>query len=138
MDNPIFVTGLREDPLDVTALNRLVRRDDCGAVVTFEGRVRSPNKGHVVTELFYEAYEERAEMQLLALTRDAAARYGLGGVVAIHRTGTVAVGDVAVIVTAVAAHRDAAFEATRWMIDTIKADVAIWKKEITTTGESWI
>lgn len=132
-----IVTGLFDGPLDVASLVTRIRRPDCGGVVVFEGSTRSPNKGHEVLRLEYEAYAERAETQLRALAEEAAARWGLGGVLAVHRTGTVGVGEPSIVVGCAAPHRTEAFEAAHWLIDTIKAEVAVWKKEIFSGGESW-
>jgi molybdopterin synthase catalytic subunit len=136
--NPAIVTGLSEGPLDVEALTSSIRRADCGALVVFEGTTRSPSEGRVVTRLEYEAYEERVVAQLRALATEAASRWGLGGVVAMHRTGIVPIGEPSVLVACAAPHRGEAFEAARWLIDTIKADAAIWKKEIFEDGEAWV
>jgi molybdopterin synthase catalytic subunit len=136
--DPTIVTALRAEPLDVAALIRQIWRADCGAVVTFEGTTRSPNEGREVKVLEYEAYEGRAEKQLRALAGEAAATFGLGGVVAVHRTGVVPIGEPSVVVSVAAAHRTEAFEGARWLIDRIKADVAIWKKEIFADGEAWV
>jgi molybdopterin synthase catalytic subunit len=138
MKDVIIVTALSEGPLDVVALIRQIWRADCGAVVTFEGTTRSPNEGRDVKSLEYEAYEDRARTQLHELAEDAAARFGLGGVVAVHRTGPVAIGEPSVVVACASAHRGEAFEGARWLIDRIKADVAIWKKEIFADGEAWV
>jgi len=138
MTAPIIVTMLSAQPLDIVGLIRRIWREDCGAVVTFEGTTRSPSDGKVVRLLEYEAYEERAAAQLKELANEAVDTFGLGGVVAAHRTGVVPVGQVSVVVSAVAAHRDQAFDGARWLIDRIKADAAIWKKEIFEDGERWV
>jgi len=136
--DPTIVTALSEGPLDVVSLIRQIWRADCGAVVTFEGTTRSPNEGREVKSLEYEAYEGRAQKQLRELAEEATAQFGLGGVVAVHRTGAVPIGQPSVVVAVAAAHRAEAFEGARWLIDRIKADVAIWKKEIFADGEAWV
>ena len=133
----MIVSGLSREPLDVSALVARIRRDDCGGLVVFEGSTRSPSNGRVVLGLEYEAYEARAERQLRELAEEAVTRGGLGGVVAVHRTGTVAPGEASVLVACAAAHRAEAFECARWLIDAIKSDVAIWKKEIFEDGSAW-
>lgn len=138
LNGVIVVTALSEGPLDVPALTRAIRRPDCGALVTFEGTTRSPSEGREVKLLEYEAYDARALRQLRALSEEAATTFGLGGVVAVHRTGPVAIGEPSVVVACVAPHRGEAFEGARWLIDRIKADVAIWKKEIFADGEAWV
>ena len=138
LDDVIVVTALGEGPLDVVSYIRQIWRADCGAVVTFEGTTRSPNEGRVVKSLEYEAYEDRARKQMHALAEEAANMFGLGGVVAVHRTGPVRIGEASVVVACAAAHRGEAFDGARWLIDRIKADVAIWKKEIFADGEAWV
>jgi molybdopterin synthase catalytic subunit len=138
MTAPIIVTMLSAQPLDIVGLIRQIWRADCGAIVTFEGTTRSPSDGKVVRLLEYEAYEERAMAQLKELANEAVDMFDLGGVVAAHRTGVVPVGEVSVLVSAVAPHRDQAFEGARWLIDRIKADAAIWKKEVFEDGERWV
>jgi molybdopterin synthase catalytic subunit len=138
MNEPIVVTGLGVEPLDVRALTDRIRRPDCGAVVVFEGTTRSPSEGRDVLRLEYEAYEERAARQIREFAEEAVARYGLGGVVAVHRTGVVPIGEPSVIVAAAAPHRPEAFEAARALIDRVKDEAAIWKKEIFADGEAWV
>jgi len=134
----VVIVELSDGPLDVTGMIRRIVRDDCGAIVTFEGTTRSPSDGRVVRLLEYEAYEERALKQMRELANEAVEQFGLGGVVAAHRTGEVPVGQLSVVVSCVAPHREQAFEGARWLIDRIKADVAIWKKEVFDDGEAWV
>ncbi len=125
----MIVSGLSAGPIDTVALLVRIRSDDCGAIVSFEGTTRSPNEGREVVRLAYEAYEERAERQLRELAEEAVMRFGARGVVAVHRTGIVPAGETSVLVACAAPHRGEAFEAARWLIDSIKSDVAIWKQE---------
>jgi molybdopterin synthase catalytic subunit len=138
MHDPRVTTGLFDEPLDSAALVDAIRRNDCGGIVLFEGCVRTPNQGNEVMELFYEAYEERATAQLRELATSAVEQFDLGGVVAVHRVGSVQPGEPAVVVAAAAAHRDAAFAAASWLIEAVKSEVAVWKKEITNTGDHWV
>ena len=87
MTAPIIVTMLSAQPLDIVGLIRQIWRDDCGAVVTFEGTTRSPSDGKVVRMLEYEAYEERAAAQLRELANESADSFGLGGVVVVVGLG---------------------------------------------------
>ena len=135
---PAIVVAISDKPLDVVGMIKQIVRDDCGAIVTFEGTTRSPSDGKVVRLLEYEVYEEHALKQLSALAHEAVEKFGLGGVAAAHRTGVVPVGEVSVVVSAVAPHREQAFDGARWLIDRIKADAAIWKKEIFEDGERWV
>jgi molybdopterin synthase catalytic subunit len=138
MTDPIIIVALSAEPLDIVGMISRIVRDDCGAIVTFEGTTRSPSGGRVVRLLEYEAYEERALKQLRDLADEAAEEFGLGGIVAAHRIGVVPVGHVSVVVSTVAPHRDQAFDGARWLIDRIKADAAIWKKEVFDDGEAWV
>lgn len=136
--NPIVVTAVTPEPIDVAALVARIRRPECGGLVAFEGSTRSPSDGKQVQRLEYEAWVDRAEAQLADLAAQAAETYGLGGVVAVHRTGVVPAGEPSVLVAASSPHRVQAFEAARWLIDTIKERASIWKKEIFEDGEAWV
>lgn len=138
MNEPVLVTGLTAEPLDEGGLVARIRRPDCGGLVMFEGSTRSPSEGRTVVRLEYEAFDRRALAQLDAFAREAAARWDLGGVVAVHRVGVVPIGEPSVVVAVAAGHRAEAFEAARWLIDSIKAEAAIWKKEIFESGEAWV
>lgn len=135
---PIVIAGLRADTIDVAALVDRVRRDDCGGLVVFEGTTRTPNHGHDVLALEYEAWEDRTPGQLERIAGEVAVAHGLRAAVGVHRTGSVAVGGTAVVVVAVAPHRDAAFAGARELIDRIKAEAWIWKKELRSDGEEWV
>jgi molybdopterin synthase catalytic subunit len=111
----------------------------CGAVVVFAGTVRDYAEGRPgVTGLAYEAYVEQVVPRLQALAADARTRFpGIGRVALLHRIGRLELEDVAVLVAVSTPHRPEAFEAARWCIDTLKADVPIWKKEAWSGGEDW-
>ena len=115
--------------IDVAALRRSLEDPHCGAVVGFDGVVRDHHGGRAVSALRYEAYAELAEREGQAIVDEALARFDVRGIVAEHRVGLLAIGDVAVYVGVSAAHRDAAFAACRHVIDEIKARVPIWKHE---------
>lgn len=139
VDGPVVVTGLEHEPLDVAGLVQAIRRPDCGGLVVFEGTARAESEGRAVLRLEYEAYEGRALPQLRALAEEVAARFALGGVVAVHRVGAVDVREPAVVVAAAAAHRGEAFAAAQQLIDRTKTEVAIWKKEVFAQGHaSWV
>lgn len=135
----MIITGITTDPLDAAALVARIRRADCGGLVVFEGSTRSPNEGRGVARLEYEAWTERAEEQMRAIAAEAVERFALGGAVAVHRVGVVPIGEPSVVVAAAAPHRAEAFEAARWLIDTVKEQVAVWKKEIFDDGAAeWV
>jgi molybdopterin synthase catalytic subunit len=127
---------LTNDPIDVAGLGEGLRDVRAGACVTFEGRVRAENQGREVRELEYEAYDELALTEGERILAEARARFGLVGAACVHRKGRLALGDVAVAVAVTAAHRGAAFDACRFVIDEIKARVPIWKKEHYADGAS--
>jgi molybdopterin synthase catalytic subunit len=138
MNAPIIVTGIVEGPIDAASYAAKIRRPDCGGLALFEGSTRSPSDGKVVRQLEYETWPERASQQLAAMAAEAVQRWDLGGAVAVHSSGVVPIGSSSVVVAAAAGHRDAAFAAARWMIDTLKAEAAIWKKEVFDDGEAWV
>lgn len=136
--DPEVIAGLSATTLDAAALVDRVRRDDCGGLVVFEGTTRTPNHGHDVLALDYEAWEDRTPEQLERIVGEVARAHGLRAAVGVHRTGSVPVGDTAVVVVAVAPHRDAAFAGARELIDRIKSEAWIWKKERRADGEVWV
>jgi molybdopterin synthase catalytic subunit len=134
----VIFAGLTAEPLDAGAIVARVSDDGAGAVVVFEGRTRSPSRGRDVVRLSYEAFEERATKQLDHFAREIAERPGVRGVAAVHRTGDVSVGEPSVVVVVCAEHREAAFAGARDLIDRIKAEAAIWKKEVFAGGDAWV
>ena len=112
----------------------------CGAFVSFEGWVRNHHDNRQVSHLFYEAYPELALNEGLSVMQQALAKYDINSAICIHRTGSLQIGDMAVWVGVNAAHRDAAFQACRFVIDDIKARVPIWKKEfyLDSNSAQWI
>lgn len=110
-----------------------------GAVVTFDGRVRNHNEGRAVASLEYEAYAVLAEKEGSRIVEEALAMFPVTRAICVHRTGHLAIGDVAVWVGVSAPHRDEAFRACRYIIDEIKHRVPIWKKEHHTDGTAeWV
>ena len=120
--------GLSEAPISVAVpADELI--PGVGAVVTFEGRVRDHNEGRRVARLHYDAYREMAEEVLHDIERRTRDAYSVFSVTLVHRIGTLAVGEVAVVVSVAAAHRNAAFDAARFAIETVKAELPVWKQE---------
>jgi molybdopterin synthase catalytic subunit len=128
---------LTEDPLDPEQAVRAVLTHQDGAYVLFVGVVRAHSRGRTVTALEYQAYVPMAEQQLARLVDAVRDRWGLASAV-LHRFGRIAVGETAVVVCVASAHRAEAFDACRWLIDTLKAEVPIWKKEFAADGAYWI
>jgi len=110
-----------------------------GGIVTFEGRVRAINDDREVSSLEYEAYPELAMHEGHAIISEALEQFDILEARAIHRTGHLAIGDIAVWIMSAAVHRKEAFEATEYVINAIKARVPIWKKEYYSDGEAiWV
>ena len=129
---------LSQAPLDVAAVVARVSGPDTGGLVTFCGAVRDHARGRAVRHLEYEAYPEMALREMERIAAEAEARWPGTRVALAHRTGHLAVGELAVVVVAAAPHRAEAFAAARFAIDTLKERVPIWKKEVATDGESWV
>lgn len=131
--------SLADAPVDVAALQVALRNDRAGACASFEGWVRDHNDGRAVEGLRYEAYAELAEREGNAILGEALRRFDIVGASCVHRVGELAIGELAVWVGASAAHRDAAFDACRWIIDEVKARVPIWKHERYREGDAgWL
>lgn len=135
---PIDAT-LATEPLDPAAAIEAVRARTAGAVVTFLGTVREITGDERTLELTYEAYAPMAAAEMRRLGEEAAGRWPLAAVVLSHRTGTLGPGEAAVVVAVSAGHRDEAFAAARWLIDSLKERVPIWKKESFADGRrEWV
>jgi molybdopterin converting factor subunit 1 len=138
LTRPLADVAVVAQPLSVDDVLARVRDEDAGAVCLFVGIVRRTNRGKRVSLLEYEAYAEMAEGQMAEIAREAERRFGPVRMAIHHRVGSLPVGETAVIVAAAAPHRDAAFAACRFAIDTLKSVVPIWKKEHTDDGAVWI
>jgi MoaE-MoaD fusion protein len=122
-DRAVRKVGITEEPLDVEAARLLVGDPRCGATVVFTGTTRE------VPSLEYEAYEEMALQTMARLADEAVRRHGLVAVAVEHRTGSVALGEPSIVVAASAPHRQEAFEGARFLLDQVKANAPIWKRE---------
>lgn len=109
-----------------------------GAIVTFDGIVRADSRGKRVTHLFYEAFPEMALPEMEKIAAESQKRWGLQGLVLVHRTGRVETGETSVLIAVAAGHRAEAFEACRFIIDSVKTTVPIWKREHYEDGAVWI
>ena len=119
-----------------TVLAKLKQPSD-GAAVVFEGVVRDNTRGRRTLYLNYEAYEEMALKQMDALAGQALQQFPIRDVGIVHRLGRVEIGETSVLIVVASAHRAAAFDACRWLIDTLKRTVPIWKKESFEDGAVW-
>ena len=127
------------EPIDVEALYRAVLRDRDGAVVTFHGVVREySDSGRAVRYLEYEAYPEMAEAQMRTIGAEIKRRWDIDDVAMVHRIGRLEIGEASVVIAVAAPHRGEAFDACEYAIDTLKATVPIWKKEVFADGEVWV
>jgi molybdopterin synthase catalytic subunit len=130
---------LSAERLAVDDAFRAVCRPECGGTALFVGTTRSPSGGRDVAELSYEAYEEVARRELARVAEAAMARHGLGAVYVAHRLGPVPPGEPSVVVAAAAPHRAEAFAGARELIDELKREVPIWKRERwADSGSRWV
>jgi molybdopterin synthase catalytic subunit len=130
--------AVQSQPIDVAQVLAAVEGPGEGGVVLFLGRVRDEARGRAVRRLDYDAYDAMALAELAELERQALAEHGAARVALVHRTGRLEVGEIAVAIAVAAPHRAAAFEACRWLIDSLKARVPIWKKEWYADGSEWV
>jgi len=133
---PDRVTIVREK-IDTAALLEQVKQPEDGAVVVFEGIVRNHTRDRRTLFLEYEAYEEMALKQLESLAVQARSQFAIREVAIVHRLGRLEIGEASVLIVVASAHRAAAFDACRWLIDTLKHTVPIWKKEHFEGGAVW-
>jgi len=131
---------LSDKPLHTGALRAaMTPAPAAGALVVFEGWVRDHNEGQPVASLTYEAAEALCRSEAEKIFAEAREKFGISGVRVAHRVGHLPVGEVAVWVGVTAAHRDAAFQGCRYVIDELKTRLPIWKKEFATGGDArWI
>ena len=130
------VSIVREAIGTSAVLNRIKRGED-GAAVVFEGVVRNQTRGRKTLYLDYEAYEEMALQQMEGLAEQALQQFQIRDVALVHRLGRLEIGEISVLIVVASAHRAAAFDACRWLIDTLKRTVPIWKKEHFEDGAVW-
>jgi molybdopterin converting factor subunit 1 len=131
------VVALTREPIDRDALVRRLQQPGDGAIVVFDGVVRDNTRGRRTLFLDYEAYEEMALAQMDKLAREAADRFAVDRVGVVHRLGRLEIGESSIVIVVTSAHRAAAFEACRWLIDTLKRTVPVWKKEHFADGAVW-
>jgi len=129
--------SLCDGEIDVCAVENAVRHSGAGAVLTFRGDTRQDFDGRQVVRLEYEAYPEMAIAQMAAIGEEVAQRWPGARLAMVHRVGLVPVGETSVVITVTAPHRDECYAASRFAIDTLKAQVPIWKKEVYADGSTW-
>jgi molybdopterin synthase catalytic subunit len=131
------VVALTRERIDAEKTIAAAKSGEDGAVVVFDGIVRNHTRGRRTLHLDYEAYEEMALRQMRELGLKARERFGVRQVTMLHRLGRLQIGETSVLIVVASAHRSAAFEACRWLIDTLKQTVPIWKKETFADGAVW-
>ncbi len=131
--------SLTHSAIDPSAILAAVASHDAGAVVLFLGTTREFTKGRQTASLDYECYPEMAEAKLAELEAQAREKWPLVHVSIVHRLGRLELGEASIAIAVSSPHRQAAFEAGKWLIDTIKEDVPIWKQENWADGTSeWV
>lgn len=123
--------------IDTAGALTAVKRGEDGAALIFEGVVRNQTRSRKTLYLDYEAYEPMAIRELQSLASQALSKFQIRDVAIIHRLGRLEIGETSVLIAVASAHRAAAFEACRWLIDTLKRTVPIWKKEYFVDGAVW-
>jgi len=127
---------LVREPIDLVSLQGTTPAD--GALCLFVGVVRNENRGRAVVRLEYEAYEEMALPLMQEIAAETKQRFPVTLVRMVHRLGRLEIGEPSVAVAVASPHRDEAFQACRFAIDTLKAQVPIWKKELYADGSAWL
>jgi len=130
-------TAVVREKIDTQAILDGIKQPEDGGAVVFEGIVRDNSRGRRTLYLDYEAYEEMALKQMEELAGRALSRFKIRDVAIIHRIGRLEIGETSVLIVVASAHRAAAFDASRWLIDTLKRTVPIWKKEYFEDGAVW-
>jgi len=128
---------LTSDPIPSREIIESIKHPSDGAIAVFEGVVRDNSRGRRTLYLDYEGYEQMAVRKIEELVASARARFDIRDALIVHRVGRVVVGETSVLIVVASAHRAAAFDACRWLIDTLKRTVPIWKKEFFEDGAVW-
>ena len=133
--NLIYLT---EAPIQPGPIIEQVTSHQCGAIDVFIGTVRDQTQQRAVTRLEFEAYGPMAVKELQKIAEDARAQWPIDRLAVVHRTGVLDLGEIAVIIAVSTPHRAASFTACKYIIDTLKETVPIWKKEVFEDGEVWV
>ena len=134
---PVPRSWIIREPIDTSRVLANLKRGEDGAVVVFEGVVRNQTRGRKTLYLDYEAYEEMARQQMEGLAEQALKQFHIRDAGRVHRLGRLEIGETSVLISGAPPHRAAAFDACRWLIDTLKRTVPIWKKEYFEDGAVW-
>ena len=126
------------DPIDTDELIRAVQTPADGAVCVFYGVVREDSRNKKVRFLEYDAYPEMAEKKMRMILEEVKVKWPEQRAAIVHRIGTLGIGEASVVIAVGSPHRGESFEACRYVIDRVKEEVPIWKKEVFTDGEEWV
>ena len=129
---------ITDERINAEAIVAGIKAGSDGAVCVFDGIVRDNTRGRKTLYLDYEAYRDMALEQMRKLAAEAVEKFGVRDVAIVHRLGRLQVSETSVLIAVASAHRGAAFDACRWLIDTLKRTVPIWKKEVWEGGAAWI
>src|ERR1700680_3475096 len=135
--SPMSHAAITREEINAGQIIEEIKRPSDGAVAVFEGIVRNQSRGRRTLYLDYESYEEMALKQMEALAQRALGDFRIRDAKLIHRLGRLEIGETSVLIVVASEHRDAAFDASRWLIDTLKRTVPIWKKEYFEDGAVW-
>ena len=127
--------SISEDPIDIDMLLSDVKDNSAGATILFLGTVRNHNEGYAVSAIYYEAYIRMAQDAMANIEAETVKKWNLKKFSAVHRIGSLKIGEVSVAIAVSSEHRAEAFEAGRYAIDEIKTKVPIWKKETIDGGK---
>jgi len=134
----VVMIKIVETPIDIQQVIELVRSDKAGAIDVFIGTVRSKTAGKKVERLEYDAYDSMVIQEMQKIVNQAKEKWPVEKMAIHHRKGTLLIGEVAVVIAVSTPHRNDAFEACRFVIETLKKTTPIWKKEIYDGGEEWV
>ena len=129
---------LQQEEFDILNILEMVKNPESGGIVSFLGTVRENSKGHTVSKMEIEAYEDMALRQLEAIRSEAKEKFNVHEIYIVHRYGELNVQDNIVFIAVAARHRKGAFDACIFVINELKKRVPIWKKEITPEGNFWV
>lgn len=130
--------SITNEPIDMQKILAEMADESTGAMVFFVGTVRNHDDGERVLAIMYEVYDEMAQEILEKIEREVMARWPIKRFIAVQRTGYLKVGEISVVVAATSPHRQEAFDACKYGIDTIKTSIPVWKNEKVESGEKWV
>ncbi len=132
--------AVQQEDFDTLSLYQQLTQDNTqdGAIVTFVGRVREFNQGHDIRAMALEHYPGMTEAVLHELAENAVERFAVNHITIVHRVGELRLADQIVFVGVTSPHREDAFSACQWIMDTLKSSAPFWKKEITAQGTRWV